>query len=347
MKLLFITHKFYPDIGGIEVNSEVLASHFHNAGVEIQLVTWTQDTGTKTFSFPVVRHPNVSLLLKLHRWADVVYENNPCLRLAWPNILFKKPDVVALRTWINRMDGKRGWQDKLKVLWLNHAAGVIAISEAVRKRSWEQAIVIGNPYRAELFKTLAYSSRDTDFVFLGRLVSDKGADLAIRAFSLFLEPYKEKGQMPSSCKLTIIGDGPERQNLEELAFSLSLTDRVQFTGVLRGEELVKALNRHRYLLVPSLWDEPFGNVALEGMACGCIPIVSDGGGLSDAVGGAGIVFKKGSVTALVAAINDIYPDEAIQYSLLSQAKKHLATHHPSAVSAAYLQVIRNAFKING
>lgn len=34
MKILFLSHKFYPDIGGIEVNSEILATAFHKAGHE-------------------------------------------------------------------------------------------------------------------------------------------------------------------------------------------------------------------------------------------------------------------------------------------------------------------------
>ena len=60
---------------------------------------------------------------------------------------------------------------------------VIAISEAIRRDSVEQAVVIGNPYRSGLFRVIPEIPRENSVAFLGRLVSDKGADLLIRAFA--------------------------------------------------------------------------------------------------------------------------------------------------------------------
>lgn len=342
MRILFLSHRFYPEIGGIEVNSEILATHFQSIGADVRLVTWTKENGKKEFPFTVIRNPNLAVLIRLHHWADVVYENNPCLRLAWPSILFKRPKVVALRTWIARLDGKIGWQDRLKRRWLQHAAAVIAVSEAVRKQCWENAIVIGNPYRAELFKKLHDTTKNVDFAFLGRLVSDKGATLAINAFYQFLKMQEQGGEISASCKLTIIGEGPEKRNLEQLTQTLSICNRVKFTGALKGDKLVKCLNNHKYLLVPSIWEEPFGNVALEGMACGCIPIVSDGGGLPDAVGKAGITFKRGSVDDFVDAIREVYLNVQMQEQLVINAEEHLLAHHPVEVSKAYFNVIMGA-----
>ncbi|MEO6637579.1 MAG: glycosyltransferase family 1 protein, partial [Ginsengibacter sp.] len=147
MKILFITHKFYPHIGGIEVNSEILANSFHEAGHEIKLVTWSEDPGKKPYPFEVVRNPGVFMLISLHRWAETIFENNISLRLSWPSFFFKKPRIIAIRTWIARMDGTLGWQDKLKIKILNNASAVIAISESVRRKTWPAATVIGNPYR--------------------------------------------------------------------------------------------------------------------------------------------------------------------------------------------------------
>ena len=56
--------------------------------------------------------------------------------------------------------------------------------------------------------------------------------------------------------------------------------------------MVEELNRHEIMVVPSRWNELFGVVALEGMACGCAMLVSDGGGLPDAVGYAGHNLKE-------------------------------------------------------
>lgn len=341
MRILFITHKFYPDIGGIEVNSEILALAFHKAGHDVRLVTWTGASGERSFPFPVIRNPDTKVLLKEHRLADVVFENNPSLRLAWPAIFFKKPSVIAIRTWINRHGGKIGWQDRLKLWWLKQATAVIAVSDAVRKRCWPDAIVIGNPYRESLFRTLPENERNIDFVFMGRLVSDKGADIAIKSLKE-LSNISSKAIDGHSFKLTVVGDGPELQVLQKMVTELDMTSQVTFTGALRGEELVSCLNKHKYLLVPSLWEEPFGNVALEGMACGCIPIVSDGGGLPDAVGKAGLVVKRGEVNALTSGIKSILENPALELQLRNEAKAHLQMHHPDFVSKKYLEVIEQA-----
>jgi len=338
MRILFITHKFYPDIGGIEVNSEVLALGFHKAGHEVRMITWTASSGDRSFPFTVIRQPKTAVLLNEHRNADIVFENNPTLRLSWPAIFFNKPIVVALRTWVNRNQGSMAWQDKMKMYWLKRSSAVIAISEAVRERCWPQATVIGNPYRENLFRILNNEPRERDFVFMGRLVPDKGADIALKALQQLIS---NGGQL---FNLTIIGNGPEEGNLKTLVETLKLQDQVTFTGSLRGEELVQCLNQHKYLLVPSTWEEPFGNVALEGMACGCLPIVSEGGGLPDAVGNAGLIVQRGSVEALVQGIQKLLTDKDFEQQLRNAARAHLANHHPDVVSNRYLEVVLKAAK---
>ncbi len=341
MKILFLSHKFYPDIGGIEVNSEILANGFVREGHQVRLLTWTNENGEKSFPFEITRNPGLKQLIKAHRWADIVYENNPCLRLAWPSFFLKKPSVVALRTWVNRMDGKIAWQDNLKIYWLSKASAVIAVSEAVRQRTYPKATVIGNPYRHELFRRIHGIKKVHDFVFLGRLVSDKGADLAIKAIHQ-LNTLKFVKKIDFS--LTIIGDGEEIKNLRTLVEKMSLNSQVKFKGSLHGEELVKCLNQHHFILIPSIWEEPFGNVALEGMACGCLPIVSDGGGLPDAVGKAGVVFKRENLDSLVECIQNIFSNPDYENKMRNAAADHLKAHQPEIVGRKYLEVIEEAYK---
>ena len=342
LKILFLTHKFYPELGGIEVNSEILVNAFHAAGHEVRLLTWTRQEGNKTFPFQVIRNPSKLQLFQQHNWADVVYENNPCLQMAWPAVFFNKTSVIALRTWLDHNQGKLGLQSKVKRLWVKRADAVIAVSNAVKEQTWPAATVIGNPYRVNLFKQLPNIDRNRDFVFLGRLVSDKGADLAINAVHQ-LQNYTSYNNL-NKYNLTIIGDGPERESLEKLVFTLGLQDNVTFAGALTGQMLVECLNKHKILLVPSMWAEPFGNVALEGMACGCLPIVSDGGGLTDAVGNAGLIFKRGDVTSLTDTILSILTDKDKERKLRENSTEHLLFHHPQKVSSEYLKVIVNAYK---
>lgn len=339
LKILFFSHKFNPDIGGIESISEMLANAFVEGNADVRLITWSESKANIDFPYEVIRNPGKAELLKAFSWADVVFENNPCLRMSWPNILFGKPQVIGLQTWIGKPGDVLSRGDKLKRLWVRRASKVIACSEVVRKEIAHDAIVIGNPYNNKLFRKRPDVERGLDFVFLGRLVSDKGADLAIKAFA----QYKKKAAADgNNTSLTIIGDGPELMTLKSIVGDNNLTDSVFFKGSLKGEALVECLNQHRFLLVPSLWREPFGIVALEGIACGCIPIVSDGGGLPDAVGKAGLVVKRGDVNELTEAMFNLKIDEQLQTNLKSAACVHLEEHECMNVAKRYLAVIETA-----
>ena len=88
-----------------------------------------------------------------------------------------------------------------------------------------------------------------------------------------------------------------------------LTDQVAFLGTQTGEALAEQLNRHRVIVVPSRWQEPFGLVALEGIACGCRAIIAESGGLLEAAGPHGVVFEHESDLALADAIDQTLNDK--------------------------------------
>lgn len=337
MKILFLSHYFYPQVGGIESNSELLAAAFTAAGHDIHLLTWSADDTNRVFPYRITRNPNAWQLLQAHRWADLVFENNPCFRLGWPGVLLKRPMVTVINTWITRADGQTSLRDKIKTTWwLGRSTRVIAVSNAIKKACWPAATVIQNPYRADNFDIDPAVTCDADFVFLGRLVSDKGASQAIEA----IYRIRGFGHYP---RLTIIGDGPEKQALEQLVTARSMQEAVVFTGALQGDPLRKMLNRHRYILVPSAWEEPFGNVVLEGMACGCLPIASNGGGLPEAIGKAGLTFERNDIDSLVNCIRRVMENPALDRFLRDAAPLHLKEHHPHHVAQKYLQVIEQAF----
>jgi glycosyltransferase involved in cell wall biosynthesis len=223
---------------------------------------------------------------------------------------------------------------------------VIAVSDAVRKTCWPAATVIRNPYRADDFFIEPSVAREGDFIFLGRLVSDKGANQAIEAIYRLRQLMQQEGTHRHYPCLTIVGDGPERKALGQQVAGLSMQDAVLFTGALKGTPLREILNRHRYMLAPSAWEEPFGNVVLEGMACGCLPIASDGGGLPEAIGNAGLVFRRNDTGSLVRCIRGLMENPVLEQQLRNAAPAHLAAHLPAMVAQKYLQVIEKAFNEN-
>src|SRR4029077_20212871 len=102
------------------------------------------------------------------------------------------------------------------------------------------SFVIGNPYNHRVFRLIPGVTRDEDIVFVGRLVSDKGADLFFHELKLL----QNDNLLPN---LTIIGTGPEEQNLRRLTTKLALDRQVTFAGQKSGAVLAGILNRNRLL----------------------------------------------------------------------------------------------------
>jgi glycosyltransferase involved in cell wall biosynthesis len=345
MRILFTTHRFYPDIGGIEVNSEILARYFFDKGHSVVLVTQSEVVDTiDFFPFSVIRRPTLFQLFLLTREADIVYQNNIELKTLIPAILLGKKYVIAIRTWVRSTSGQIRVIDRLKRLIIKKAHASISISKAIKDDTCIDSIVIGNPFRSSLFRYKPSIFRTIAFAFVGRLVDDKGVDLIINAMAVLLEDKS----IIESCRvqkielsLTIIGDGPERENLESLVDKLSISNCVEFVGFVEGESLVNSLNKHYICVIPSRWKEPFGNVALEAMACGCIVLGSDAGGLVDAIGTAGLTFKRNNIHDLINSLRRLIISPDLRSSLRRNAKSHLVNHTEIAVGQRYLNVLES------
>ncbi|HEX8897232.1 MAG TPA: glycosyltransferase family 4 protein [Chthoniobacterales bacterium] len=330
MKILLGSHHFFPSTGGIETVSNLLAREFVAQGHEVRVVT--QTAGNDNFPFEVVRRPGIFELLRQMRWCDVFLQNNISLRTLWPLLFVRRPLFITHQTWITNPDGSTGWQHSLKRFVLRYATS-FAISGAIAESLPVPSIRVGNPYDDQIFKD-ASGARTRELIFVGRLVSDKGA-------GLFLEALKLVKTKP---RLTIVGDGPERAALEKKATDLQLQSQVEFAGAKHGEQLAQLLRQHQILVVPSLWNEPFGIVALEGIACGCVVIGSAGGGLAEAIGQCGLTFPNGNAQALADAIARLLDDPAERDRLRQNAPGHLARFTPRAVAAVCLETMSKALR---
>lgn len=305
--------------------SNLLAREFVGLGHEVRVVTQTPGAGT--FPFVVVRRPTMFELVRQVRWCDVFLQNNISLRTVWPLLFVRRPLFVTHQTWITNPDGSTGWHHRLKRYVLRHATS-FAISSAIAESLGAPSILVGNPYDNRVFNHAA-ASRLHELIFVGRLVSDKGADLLLDALKLIVPKPR----------LTIVGDGPERAALEKKAADLGLQDQVEFVGSRRGDQLADLLRQHEILVVPSLWQEPFGIVALEGIACGCVVVGSAGGGLGEAIGPCGVTVPNGEPRALAEAITRLLSDAAERDRLRQNAPAHLARFTPRHIAGLYLETM--------
>jgi glycosyltransferase involved in cell wall biosynthesis len=136
--------------------------------------------------------------------------------------------------------------------------------------------------------------------FVGRLVRQKGLDNLLQALAL---------QRGSKWRLTVVGDGPERERLEELASELRLAARVRWTGGLPTEQVAGLWPELDVLVQPSRasaeWRESNGLVLMEAMANEVAVLGTGSGVIPELIGDAGIVTPAGDVPALAAALEQL------------------------------------------
>jgi glycosyltransferase involved in cell wall biosynthesis len=111
-------------------------------------------------------------------------------------------------------------------------------------------------------------------IFVGRLIPLKACDVALHAAADLLRD--------GAADFTVVGDGPERENLEELTRQLGIDKAVTFAGWLSSAETLMQLHTADVLVFPSL-REFGGTVIFEALGMGAVPVVADFGGPGDII----------------------------------------------------------------
>lgn len=147
-------------------------------------------------------------------------------------------------------------------------------------------------------------------LFVGQMRGYKGVDRLIRAVA---------GR--SEIELTLVGDGAERADFERLAADLGARN-VRFLGRVTDEVLNAEYDRNEVVVLPSVTQaEAYGLVTLEGMAAGCVPVVSDLPGVRDLAEGVGLIVPPGDEDALRAALLELAADEVRLRELSKRARR--------------------------
>lgn len=135
-------------------------------------------------------------------------------------------------------------------------------------KNTENAVIIPNGIDFEEINNIEPGNEKSDIIFAGRLIKEKNIDLLIKAISIII---KEKPKI----KCLIIGDGPEKDKLINLAKKLKIQDNVIFKGFLDNhKDLFRYMKSSKVFVLPSR-REGFGMVVIEANACGLPVVVVD------------------------------------------------------------------------
>lgn len=326
-----ITSTFAPAIGGTERMARFMADGFTRAGHQVTVVTLTpgDPADDRTLPFAVMRRPAPARLLELMAATDAVLQFGTMLRTIWAALVTQAPVVISHQTWLERREGRLLAVEQLKRLITRRCRNIVP-SRALAGEPAGPVCVIPNCFDDVCFHLLPGHDQQGELVFVGRLVADKGVDLLLQALGLLARRH-------ITPRLTIVGDGPERSPLEALAASLGLGPRVKFVGSQSAPAVARLLNAHDILVVPSRWEEPFGIVALEGIACGCRLVAAAGGGLADLVGPFGTLCARNSVDTLASALRLELTAAARFRDAEPDRGPYLRTFTPASVVARYLE----------
>ena len=223
---------------------------------------------------------------------------------------------------------------------LHRSAAVTAVSrwlaaEAAEVVSAPRAVVAPMPVATELFSPPSGGSRQTDrLLFVGRLNKQKGIETLLHALSRIARPVH----------LDVVGDGEDRDALQELARALGVAERVQWHGALPQPRLADFYRRATALVVPSV-GEGLGLVAVEAQLCETPVVAFDSGGLPDIVqhDRTGILVSTIDAAALAAAITSLLDRPDRGAALGAAGRLHaLATFAPESVAKRYADVYNSA-----
>jgi glycosyltransferase involved in cell wall biosynthesis len=180
-------------------------------------------------------------------------------------------------------------------------------------------------------------------LFVGRLVERKGASYAVRAFAELVDAGRD-------ARLVIVGDGPERQTLADLAHALGVGKRVELVGAVSPADVRPWYERASVLVMPAVTDwkgeqEGFGMVIVEAMSYGVPVVASRSGGIPDIVrdGENGLLVHERDIGGLAGAIARVLDDPALAGRLGARGQQTIRDEFaPTRIAEGFDSVYRRA-----
>jgi glycosyltransferase involved in cell wall biosynthesis len=281
-------------------------------------------------------YPGISRVIGCEKW-DLVHIDEEPFNLATYHALkgcseHQRPAIFT--TWQNLMKRYPPPFNFFERYVHENAAGAIAGNaeglEVLRRRGFAKPIAhvpqLGvDPtifHKQESSSTRKELSSKGEFVvgFVGRLSAEKGLDTLIKTLAL----------LPAQCVLVLVGSGPERRKLEDMARALGVSERVRWVPWVSSAKVVDYMNAFDVLVLPSRtrWNikEQFGRVLVEAMACETCVVGSDSGEIPTVIGDTGLVFHEGDERELAGHLRCLMEDSLFCQSLGRRGRERVLAH---------------------
>lgn len=181
---------------------------------------------------------------------------------------------------------------------LHRARMVMPVSKSLQRAMAASGIrrpfrVVPNAVDTSLFRPGPGGGGES-LVTVGALNAQKGMDVLLRAFA-------KAQKLRPNLTLDLVGDGPDRSDLEHLAVELGVQDSVAFHGLLEKDAIARMLGESDLFVLASRFDNN-PCVLVEAQAAGLPIVATSVGGIAEIVDGNGALVERDDVDALAAAI---------------------------------------------
>ena len=168
-------------------------------------------------------------------------------------------------------------------------------------------------------------------IAVGRLSKIKGFDLLIQAVAAIKTP----------CQLVIAGDGPEKENLENLAKMLGIEKKVIFTGRLEKQQLIHFYQESSIFCMSS-YNEGMSNAMLEAIACGLPVVTTQVGGAAELVKGNGVIVPCGDSFAIQEALETLLDNPERMAQCQKQSLQIASEFSWDIVTNSFIDLLQSA-----
>jgi len=244
------------------------------------------------------------------------------------------------------MNGSKSIEERKKIL--DKVSFVFCVSKFVKSKFLKgischknKVIVLYNGVERNI---KYFPKKYKEIIFVGRLVQEKGVQLYVKTIKKLYNKFPEY-------KFFLIGSshlgGDERQSnfaKKIIKEYKDIGERAVYYGFTSNSKVQKFMKRASLIVVPSIWDEPFGLVVAEAMSNGIAVITSNVGGIPEVIGKNGVVINNINETKLFKNILGVLSDTSQMQKLQKLSWKNFS--HSNIKSSNTLDMYRNKIVIS-